>query len=1008
MYSQTKHKERKHFCMYCLQCFSSERVLTDHKANCLLINGVQAVKMPTKDHNILKFNHHHKQLPLPFVIYADFEAITEKVQGCQQTDVKSFTEAYQKHTDCGYGYKVVCTYDDKYTKPIQIYRGEKAVYKFMEHMLEEVRYCKKIIKSKFNKPLKMTEEDEKQFQNADTCHICEQKYTNEDIRVRDHCHITGKFRGSAHQDCNLNFRISDKIPVIFHNLRGYDSHFIMQEIGEIVKNNRYTNKKGEECEMNINVIPNNMEKYMAFMLGNNLTFIDSFQFMSSSLDKLVNNLPKEAFKYTSEQFKKTKFELMTRKENATIEIQKHDLDHEKRHRRIVEDLNKIRSKAEEVWNKIDHSTLQMKSYHSETTQHYNETMENLKTITDTIGYLIEVTDHMQDKIDNRLGWLTRHLGGTGDKPALVTTCLMHAGYFLLATLCIFFLNTPLFTWLFVLVFVPIIAWMEISFDSSFTCGTLSCIIAEALLGKWLYIYLKKKFFSSNAENYLNWASSPCRQETPNDTENMLDTIDSIESLDDSAVTLKPKGHVGNTRRQLNLAFPDAASTPSSCHEMILLAKFKGAVFGDSVLRIVEPSLGFAEQHDLLLARVLAQPKDDMVPIRVINPSPTPVTLYQNTSVVTFSQLEDSALKPACCNQLTTRKPEQARLLVSEQFNLNTMNLTSPHRKELTNLLDEFTDIFSSGPADLGQTGIVQHRIDTGDHPHIKQAPRRVPMHQQGTVRQHIDDMLQHGVIQPSTSPWAAPIVLVRKKGRYDTLLVDYRKLNDVTRKDAYPLPHIDETLDALAGAKVFTTLDLASGYWQVEVDVADREKTAFTTRHGLFEFQVMPIGLCNAPGTLQRLMVFVLAGLQWQTCLVYLDDVIVYGRDFDEHLKRVPYLGHAISAEGVSTDPAKIAAVQQWPVSSKVTDVRTFLGSASYYRRFIQNFAEIALPLHRLTAKTAEKFKWNADCDVAFRVLKQKLVAAPALAFPSFNQEFVVDCDASDYGLGAVISQRQD
>lgn len=159
----------------------------------------------------------------------------------------------------------------------------------------------------------MTKEDEKQFQNADACHICEQKYTNEDIRVRDHCHITGKFRGSAHQDCNLNFRISDKIPVIFHNLRGYDSHFIMQEIGEIVKNNRYTNKKGEECEMNINVIPNNMEKYMAFMLGNNLTFIDSFQFMSSSLDKLVNNLPKEAFKYTSEQFKKTKFELMTRK-----------------------------------------------------------------------------------------------------------------------------------------------------------------------------------------------------------------------------------------------------------------------------------------------------------------------------------------------------------------------------------------------------------------------------------------------------------------------------------------------------------------------------------------------------------------------------------------------------------------------------------------------------------------------------------------------------------------------
>ena len=470
------------------------------------------------------------------------------------------------------------------------------------------------------------------------------------------------------------------------------------------------------------------------------------------------------------------------------------------------------------------------------------------------------------------------------------------------------------------------------------------------------------------------------------------------------------------------------------HEMILPAKFNGAVCGDSVLGVVEPSPGFAERHDLLLARVLAQPKDDMVPVRVINPSPVPVTLYQNTSVGTFSQLEDGALEPASCNRLATKKTRQTKPLVSEQFDLDTMNLSSPQRKELASLLDEFTDIFSSGPADLGRTGIVQHRIDTGDHPPIKQAPRRVPMHQQGTVRQHVNDMLQHRVIQPSTSPWAAPIVLVKKKDGTTRFCVDYRKLNDVTRKDAYPLPRIDETLDALAGAKVFTTLDLASGYWQVEVDDADREKTAFTTRHGLFEFQVMPFGLCNAPGTFQRLMEFVLAGLQWQTCLVYLDDVIVYGRDFDEHLERlrevfhrfrqaglklkpskcfllrprVPYLGHVISAEGVSTDPAKIEAVQQWPVPSKVTDVRSFLGLASYYRRFIQNFAEIAAPLHRLTAKTTEKFKWNPDCDLAFRVLKEKLVSAPVLAFPCFDQEFVVDCDASDYGLGAVISQRQD
>ena len=261
MYNQTKHKESKHFCMYCLQCFSSKRVLNDHKDNCIIVNGTQAVKMPDKDNNILKYINFHKEKQVPFVIYADFEAITEKIAGCKSNDNKSYTEAYQKHTDCGFGYKVVCCYDDKYSQPLKIYRGEKAVYTFLEYMLDEVKYCKKIIKKELSH-LKLEE---------------------------------------------------IKIPVIFHNLRGYDSHFIMQEIGAIVKNYEYTNKKGEKCQMNINAIPNNMEKYMAFMLGKHLTFIDSFQFMSSSLEQLVKNLPRESFKYTSNQFKGIKLDLMMKK-----------------------------------------------------------------------------------------------------------------------------------------------------------------------------------------------------------------------------------------------------------------------------------------------------------------------------------------------------------------------------------------------------------------------------------------------------------------------------------------------------------------------------------------------------------------------------------------------------------------------------------------------------------------------------------------------------------------------
>ena len=316
MFNQTKHENRKHFCMHCLQCFSSEEVLNNHKNNCIQVNGTQAIKMPDKHNNILKFNNFHKQQLVPFVIYADFEAITEKISGCLPNDSKSYTEAYQKHTDCGFGYKVVCCYDDKYSQPLKIYRGEKAVYTFLECMLDEVKYCKNIMKKEFNKPLRMTKEDEDKFQKANECYICNKKYTNEDIRVQDHCHITGKYRGSAHQECNLKLRVNPeelKIPVIFHNLRGYDSHFIMQEIGAIVKEYEYTNKKGQKCQMNINAIPNNMEKYMAFMLGNHLTFLDSFQFMSSSLEKLVSNLPRESLKYTSQRFKGTKLDLMVRK-----------------------------------------------------------------------------------------------------------------------------------------------------------------------------------------------------------------------------------------------------------------------------------------------------------------------------------------------------------------------------------------------------------------------------------------------------------------------------------------------------------------------------------------------------------------------------------------------------------------------------------------------------------------------------------------------------------------------
>ena len=298
MYNQTKYEHRKHFCRCCLQCFTTLDILGRHGDNCMAVNGIQAIQMPDETDNTLKFINFHKQLDVPFVIYADFEAITEKVQTVSPNNIKSFTEAYQNHVDCGYGFKVVCC-DGKYSKPIETYRGKDAVNKFIKRMLEEVKYCKKIKKEKFNEDMIMTRADIEDFKLAIRCHICGVDYTEGDIRVRDHCHITGNYRGSTHRECNINHRLTDKIPVIFHNLRGYDSHFIMQEIGKF--------------KLDINVIPNNMEKYLAFMLGKNLVFIDSFQFMGSGLASLARNLPKDRFKYTSEEFKGRELELVTKK-----------------------------------------------------------------------------------------------------------------------------------------------------------------------------------------------------------------------------------------------------------------------------------------------------------------------------------------------------------------------------------------------------------------------------------------------------------------------------------------------------------------------------------------------------------------------------------------------------------------------------------------------------------------------------------------------------------------------
>ena len=365
------------------------------------------------------------------------------------------------------------------------------------------------------------------------------------------------------------------------------------------------------------------------------------------------------------------------------------------------------------------------------------------------------------------------------------------------------------------------------------------------------------------------------------------------------------------------------------------------------------------------------------------------------------------------------------------------------------LLLKWKDIFSMNDTDLGRTNLVQHRINLHDPVPFKEKHRRIPPHLYDEVRQHIQDMLDAKVIRPSQSPFASPVVLVRKKDGKLRFCIDYRRLNSKTIKDSYPLPRIDETLDLLSGAKYFSSLDLKAGYWQVEVAEIDKPKTAFTAGPlGFYEFNVLPFGLSNSPATFQRLMQASLGKLHLNQCLLYLDDIIIYSETFEEHLqnlervfsklkeanlklkpskcfflyKEVKYLGHLVSQEGIKPDPDKILTLKQWPTPNSVKDVRRFLGFAGFYRKFIKDFSKIARPLHDLTKKVSiesksgtktstrkpleNDFCWLPEHETAFQILKEALCTPPTLAYANFTKPFILHTDASRSGLGAILYQE--
>ena len=462
-----------------------------------------------------------------------------------------------------------------------------------------------------------------------------------------------------------------------------------------------------------------------------------------------------------------------------------------------------------------------------------------------------------------------------------------------------------------------------------------------------------------------------------------------------------------------------------------------------------------------------KPGSSRVSIGLRNHSCRRVTITAKCTIakMTAANIVPHSLAPNLDNEDMLRQYEQYRERL-EQGHGNSLNPSSLSKPELTpekekllfnkidlsgatdwdpellnkarQLFRDYAHIFALDSLDMGHTSMVKHKIRLDNYTPFKERYCRIPPNFFDEVKNHLKEMIEVGAIRKSSSPWASAVVLVRKKDGSLQFCIDLRKLNARTIKDAYSLPRIDETLDCLGGATIFTSLDLKSGYWQVEMEEDSKPLTAFTVGPlGFYECERMPFGLTNAPATFQCLMENCLGELHLSWCIIYLDDIIVFSDNPADHLQRlqgvfakldkaglklkpskceffktkITYLGHVVSSQGIELDPKKVETVKNWTVPKTVTDVRSFLGFMNHYRRFIKGYANVARPLNILVSgENANRKKalieWTDECQTAFDKLKELCTSAPVLAYADYKKPFQLQTDTSDLGLGAVLYQR--
>ena len=489
---------------------------------------------------------------------------------------------------------------------------------------------------------------------------------------------------------------------------------------------------------------------------------------------------------------------------------------------------------------------------------------------------------------------------------------------------------------------------------------------------------------------------------------------------------------------------------------VLSTEFEITVDGDelvvkpkAVISTTDTGIGSQPQEDVSQSQ---SPADTAETSPTVSATESPAERSEPAVVVT--ETASTASKPEVPDRDKPPNTEAEETVVPDLLDVEFDRLVSefPGSEEekvrYRQILSRNRPAFVSSPTDVGYTTLVEHHIPLTDDKPVIAAYRRIAPALLEEVRQHLDDLLNKGFIRVSKSNYASPIVIVRKKSGQIRLCCDYRALNAKSLRDAHCLPRIQESLDSLAGAEWFICLDLSAAYNQVPIKPEDQHKTAFTTPFGLYEWVRMSFGLMNSPATFQRLMNELFRKELFQLMLCYLDDILIHGKSLSELLDRldivlsrlsenglklelskcsffkreVTYLGHQISSEGIKVDPAKMSVVEKWTVPQTLKELRSYLGFCSYLRRFVPNFTSRAKPLQQLVTELCTRHPkrrgktpsvpigkaWTADHQRSFEDLKIALTTAPVLGYPRYDLPYILETDAAETGLGAVISQIQD